>query len=166
MWQPRPGRNPCEWSENGRLVVGLQQQAHHLADEFVRPRRQPERTKPPVLFGDVDPPYWREPVALVAHRLDDGVDLLHGHAVRGFLRGPWCHRPVVGVDATVGQQIQLRVEQLSIQFVARQAFPAALTEDTQYRVGVLHFAYLPGCRVQITCAPSPCDRRYRLPGRS
>ena len=42
----------------------------------------------------------------------------------------------------MGQQIQLRVEQLSIQFVARQSSPAAFTEDTQYRFGGLHFACL------------------------
>jgi hypothetical protein len=35
---------------------------------------------------------------------------------------------VLGVDAPVGQQIQLRVEQLSIQLIARQASPAAFTE--------------------------------------
>jgi hypothetical protein len=32
-----------------------------------------------------------------------------------------------------GQQIQVRVEQLPIKLVARQATPSALTQDTQYR---------------------------------
>jgi hypothetical protein len=42
---------------------------------------------------------------------------------------------------------------------------AAVTfaEDTQYRFGVLHFAYLPVMWSPITCAPSPCGRRYRPP---
>ena len=31
---------------------------------------------------------------------------------------------------------------MSIQLVARQAFPTAFTEDTQHHLGVLHFAYL------------------------
>jgi hypothetical protein len=43
----------------------------------------------------------------------------------------------------MGQQIHLRIEQLSIQLVARQSSPAAFTEDTQYRLGALHFACLP-----------------------
>ena len=47
-----------------------------------------------------------------------------------------------GVDAAVGQQVQLRVEQLPVKLIQRQSLPAALTEDTQYRFGVLHFAYL------------------------
>lgn len=42
----------------------------------------------PVGFRDVDPPHWSESVTLVAHRLDNGADLVHGHTVRGFLRGP------------------------------------------------------------------------------
>lgn len=49
----------------------------------------------------------------------------------------------VGVDPPVGQQIQLRVEQLPIQLLTRQLPPAAPTQDTQHRFGVLHFAYLP-----------------------
>jgi hypothetical protein len=79
----------------------------------------------------------------VAHRVDDDADPFQGHTVRGFLRDPRCHRAVVGVDAPVGQQIQLRVEQLSIQFIARQAMPTAFTKDTEHRFGALHFAYLP-----------------------
>jgi hypothetical protein len=70
---------------------------------------------------------------------------------------------MVGVDAPVGQKIQLRVEQLSIQFIARQATPAAFTEDTQYRFGVLHFAYLSICWRPVTCSPSPCFRLSRTP---
>ena len=37
----------------------------------------------------------------------------------------WCHCPQVGVDSTVRHQVQLRIEQLSIQFIARQAAPTA-----------------------------------------
>jgi len=83
-----------------------------------------------------------EAVALVTHRLDDPVDLPQGHAVHGLLHGPGCHRSLVGVDAPVGQQIQLRVEHLSIQLVTRQTTPAAFAEDTQYRFSALHYAYL------------------------
>ena len=74
--------------------------------------------------------------------VDDRPDLLHGHVVCGFLCRSRSHRPLVRVDAPIGQQVQLRIEQLSIQLIARQAFPTAFTEDTQYRFGVLHFAYL------------------------
>jgi hypothetical protein len=136
-----------------RLVVRLQQQAYHLTDQLVRPRGQPQRAKLPVLFGDLDPSHRRESVALVAHRLDDGVDFRQGHAVRGFLADPGRHRALVGVDAPVGQQIQLRVEQLSIQLVTRQPSLAALTQDTQHRLGALHSAYLPVLSVSESPAP-------------
>ncbi len=52
---------------------------------------------------------------------------------------------VLSADFWIGpvlEQIQLRVEQLSIQFIARQAMPTAFTEDTEHRFGALHFAYL------------------------
>ena len=65
-------------------------------------------------------------------------DLSHG-----FRCDPGRHRAVVGVDAPVGQQIQLRVEQLPIQLIQRQATPASLAQDIQHRSGVLHYAYLP-----------------------
>ena len=43
---------------------------------------------------------------------------------------------------------------------------AAFTQDTQHRLGALHYAYLPICRCPVTWPPSPCERRYRLPGRA
>ena len=139
-----------------RLVVRLQQQAHHFAEQLVRPGRQAERAEFPVLFRDVDPPGRAEPVALVAHRIDDAADLAQGHAVHGFPGGPGRHRSVVGVDPPVGQQIQLRVEQLPVQLIQRQSLPAALTEDTQHGFGVLHFAYLsvPGVRSPVPLRPA------------
>src|SRR5690348_15415001 len=70
---------------------------------------------------------------------------------------------MVGVDAPVGQQVQPDVIHLPVQFLARQAFPAALAEDTQHRFGVLHFAYLRSWSCPVTCAPSPCGRPSRPP---
>jgi hypothetical protein len=80
----------------------------------------------------------------VAHRIDDATDLAHRHAISGFPVDPRRHRAVVGVDTTVGHQVQARVEQLPIQLSTRQTTPAALTQDIQYRFGALHYAYLPG----------------------
>src|SRR5689334_13864034 len=89
----------------------------------------------------------------MTQRVDDALDLAHAHTVRGLRVGPRGHRSLVGIDAPVGQQIQLRVEQLSIQLIARQAAPAAFTEDLQDRFGVLHYAYLAALRCPVTCAP-------------
>ena len=141
-----------------RLVVRLQQQADHFADELVRPRWQTQRPLLPVLLWDVVPPDRSKPVALVTQRVDDALDLAQGHAVRGFRVGSGGHRSLVGVDAPVGQQVQLRVEQLPIQLIQRQAAPAAFTEDLQDRFGALHYAYLPVPKCPVACAPSPCGR--------
>ena len=146
-----------------RLVVRLKQQAHDFADELVRPRWQTQRPLLPVLLGDVVPPDGLEAVALVTQRVDDALDLAQRHAVRGFRVGTRRHRSLVGVDAPVGQQVQLRVEQPPIQLIQRQPVPAAFTEDIQDRFGVLHYAYLPALRCPATCAPSPCRRLSRPP---
>src|SRR5207342_2908728 len=60
------------------------------------------------------------------------------------------------VSPEKGQQVQALVEHLPVEFVARQALPAALAEDFQYRPGVLHYAYLTVPLTSVTCAPSPC----------
>jgi hypothetical protein len=54
------------------------------------------------------------------------------------------------VDAIIGTY---RVEQLPEQFIARQATPAAITEDTQYCFGVLQFRIPPSLRVSGHLAP-------------
>jgi hypothetical protein len=90
------------------------------------------------------------------------------HAVCGFPVWPGCHRPLVGVDVPVRQKVKLRIEQLPVQFIQRQAAPAAFTEDTQHRFGALHFAYPFSIRISShlvpfalrTAFPSPLVRRY------
>src|SRR3954462_10951334 len=77
--------------------------------------------------------------------------------------GPSRHRSVVGVQTAVGQQIQLRVEHLTVELGTRQTTPAPFTQDTQYRFGVLHYAYLPVQSCPITWPPSPCRRLSRRP---
>jgi hypothetical protein len=139
-----------------RLVEYFQQQADYFADQFVGPCRHAERAELPVLFRDVDAASRGEPVFLPPHRLYDLVDLVLGHAVSGFLAGPWRHRPLVGVDVPVGQQVQFLVEQLPVQLRARQAFPAALAENAQHHFGWLHCASLMVINRSIACAPSPC----------
>ena len=67
-----------------RLVVCFQQEARYFADEFILPGGQSQRAHLPVPFRDEHPAGGSETVALVAHRLYDGVDLLLGHAVRGL----------------------------------------------------------------------------------
>src|SRR6266700_5413410 len=138
-----------------RLVVCLQKEADHFADELIRPGWQSERSFLSVLLGDVGSLHWLEPVALVAHRINDAADPGHGHAVRGLPAGPGRHRSVVGVNPPVGHQVHLRAEQLPVQLVTRQAAPAALSEDIQNSFGFLHYAILPVIGYPVTWPPSP-----------
>jgi hypothetical protein len=160
---PPTGSKPVGSVGERWLVVRLQQQTRHFPDELVRPGRQAQRPSLPVLLRDVNPACWGKSVALVAHRIDDAADLPQGHAIHGFLRGPRGHRALVRINSPIGQQIQLRVEHLSIQLTQRQAAPAALTQDTQHRFGVLHYAYLPVLDCPITWPPSPMRTAFPSP---
>jgi hypothetical protein len=126
---PSPLAEPVRPAGKPRLVIRLQKQAHHLADQLVRPRRQPQRAQLPVFLRDPDAAGRGEPVPLAPHLPDDLIDQVLGHAVGGFLAGPRRHRTLVGVDVAIGQQVQLPVEHLPVQLRQRQALPAALTEN-------------------------------------
>ena len=135
VYLPQRGMTPSPFSEpvrpagEPRFVIRLKEQAHHLADQLVRPRRQPQRAQLPVLLRDPDAAGRGEPVPLAPHQPDDLIDQAIGHAVGGFLAGPRRHRPLVGVDPAVGGQVQVSVEHLPVQLRQRQALPAALAEN-------------------------------------
>jgi hypothetical protein len=57
------------------LIVRLQQEAHHFADQLIRPARQSEGPEFSVFLWNEDPFYWAEPVALVTQGIDDASDL-------------------------------------------------------------------------------------------
>lgn len=153
----RPGREL-------RFVVRLQQETHHLPDQFVRPGRQPQGPQASVLLRDVHPPDRGEPVTLGLQQADNLPDSSQAHPVGCLPVDPGRHRSAVGVDAPVGHQEQLFAEQLPIQPFQRQTASAPVAQDTEHCVSALHFAYLPGVAgVRTTCAPSPCERLSRSP---
>jgi hypothetical protein len=124
------------------VVVRLKQQTHNLRDQLVAPGRHAQRALPDLL-RDVDPPGRGPPVGLRTQSTDDPVDLGQGHAVHGLAGDSRRHCTLVGVDAPVGQQEQLLVEQLPVQPLQRQAAPAALPDDAQHGFSTLHYASLP-----------------------
>src|SRR5439155_10543705 len=155
---PRSGWNGCVMTTKAERSLG--------DTALCRFRGQAERSLLPVLFRDVNPLHRLEPVALVAQRIDDAPGLRRRHAVGGLPVCPWRHRAVVGVDAPVGQLKQAEVEQLPVQLCARQAAPAAVTEDIQHSFGVLHYAYLLLFEYPSPGPLRPADGVTVLPGRS
>src|SRR5215468_9906370 len=114
-------------------------------------------------FRDIDAAGRGEPVPLVPHQLDDLVDLALGHAIGGFHAGTRRHRPLVGVDVAVRQQVQVLVEHLPVKLRERQALPAALAENAQYHCGFLHFACLLAWCYSSPVPLRPVDRLSRSP---
>jgi hypothetical protein len=126
------------------VVVRVQQHAHHLGQQFIRPRWQPQRPSLPVLLRDIDTAYRVPSPPLTSNGVDDLPDLCQGHALHSLPGDPRRHRTCIRVQLAVGHQIQLGVEQLPIQSLKRQTTPAALAEDTQHRFGALQFRIPPG----------------------
>ena len=91
-----------------RFVIRLQQEPDHFADELVRPGRQAQRPRfRRVLLRYVQSPYRVEPVALVAHRIDDAADLAQRKIRPGDL---------VLVKGSRGVRTDLVVERLKVEF--------------------------------------------------
>src|SRR6266498_106406 len=121
------GAKPVRAVGELHVVVRVEEQAHHLGEQLVRPARQPQRTPLPIAFRDVGAFDRSPPPPFRTNRSDDVPDLVQGHAIHSLSADPRGHRTRIGVQPLVGQQIQLWVEQLSIQPLQRQAAPAALT---------------------------------------
>ncbi len=125
-----------------RLVVCLQDGAHDLLQQFVRPSRDAERTEFTSFLRDVGPPDGGPSMALVPQPVDDRIDLPPRHPVHGLCRCAPGHRPRIAVDPTVGPQVEVRVVELSIDILQVETLLASLTNDGEDRFGVTHLAYL------------------------
>src|SRR5690348_8186067 len=89
------------------------------------------------------PPHGRPTKTLIAQIVNERLDFRPAHAVDGFWGRTRCHGALVGVQAPIGTQIQLRVVEERVYPLQRQSSSAAVANDGQYRFSVLHSAYLP-----------------------
>lgn len=123
------------------VIVGVQDQADHFRQEFVTPDGQTQRTLFPVALQDVDPTRRSPLIPLGAQRLDDGINLFQRYGINGFLIDAFCRGTCV-LGLSVSGQVEMLVEQLSIDTRQRQSSFASFTEKSQVRSGGLHFACL------------------------
>jgi hypothetical protein len=127
---PAAGAEPVGAVGELRLVVRLQDQAEHFLQQLVRPGRQSQRTLlARSLLLDVAAPHRSPPVALLTEHADDRLDLAEVHAVHSLAGDPRGHRARIPVDLAVSEQVQVRVEQASVDPFQRQTPPAAITND-------------------------------------
>lgn len=100
-----------------RLVVCFQDGTHDLLQQFVGPDGDAEWSHLPIGLGNILPPRRRPSVSLMTESVDDRRDLRLGHAVHGFCGHSSGHRTGVSIEAPVRPQVQIRVEELSINFL-------------------------------------------------
>ena len=81
----------------------------------------------------------------------------HGHTIHGFWCGAWRHRSFIGVNACVGSDVQVWIEELSIQILYRRPSFASVVKHTKNSCGWSHLSCSSLCSgMNSFCAPSPC----------
>src|SRR6266571_6330989 len=125
-----------------RLKVSAQDHSDHFSEQFVRPNGQAERTLFSVLFRDVDASCWLPVIAFISQGFNDRINFLQRHCVYGVLVDSGSESTRVSIDFAVGFEVQVSVEQLSVDTLERQTLFASLMNQFQVNVGVLHCAYL------------------------
>ncbi len=124
------------------VIVGREYHADDFREEFVTPNWQAKWPFFPIPLQDVDAFRWLPLIPFGTKRLDDRLDLLDGHRINGLAGYPSGHRSCVPVELSVSRQVQVGVEQLSIDALEWQAFLATFSEKSQVRFGALHCACL------------------------
>src|SRR3954451_22471782 len=111
-----------------RFVVCFQDGTHDFLQQFVGPDGNAEWSHLPIGLGNILPPLRRPSVSFMTYSVDDRRDLSLGHTVRGFCGHSSGHRTGVSKETPVRPQVQIRVEELSIDLLQWQP-PAAPTSD-------------------------------------
>src|SRR5436190_15903730 len=109
-----------------RLVVRLKQASHDFLKQFVREARQTEWSHFPLFLRHIRPSNGCPTIASVTKIVDDLLDFGERHGISGF----WCrsrsHRAVVGVDASVSSQVEIRIVELPIEVIYRYSSFASI----------------------------------------
>ncbi len=144
------------------FIVRFQNESDNLLQQFVRPTRKPERASlRRVLLLDIDASDWRPAIAFSTEACDDRIDFRQGHAIHRFGGASRRHCAMVAVDPAIRLEVQVTIEQESIDTFHRQSSSATFADDTQNSCGVSHLAYLSILRIRNTCHPSPGTRLSR-----
>src|SRR5437868_5982228 len=89
----------------------------------------------------------------MSQMFDERRDLLLGHAVHGFRGYAVGQGSIIAIDPTVGTEVEVRVEELSVDVLQNQPSLATISDDAQDRLGVTHLAYLLVLGLQSDLSP-------------
>src|SRR5215217_7841071 len=94
-----------------RLEVRLQDGTDNFLQQLVTPGRDAKRALFPVRLRDKHPPHGRPAIPLVTQSVDEPIDLRQRHPVDSFGCASSSQRTLVGIQACVGPQEELPIEQ-------------------------------------------------------
>src|SRR5207253_9457186 len=116
----------------------------------------------PVFLGHEGSPNGSPAVTLVAEILNDLPDLFERHGICRFLCRASGHRAGIGVDASVGSQVEMWVGELPIEIVYRSSSFAAILKHTKDVFGCSHIScsYL---REMVETVPVPLRHVLSFP---
>src|SRR6266853_1990952 len=95
------------------FVNPLQDDSHHLLNQFVIPRRDAEWAFLAIFLRDVGPANWLKSIGSTFESRDDRRDPLFGEPIKSHFIYAWRHCSFVGIDVSVGFMPQDRVFQQS-----------------------------------------------------
>src|SRR5450631_352479 len=122
--------------------VGFQDQSYDFRKQFVAPNGHSQRALLSILTGNIHPSCWFPPISFISHCIYDGIDLFQRHPVWGLLSHSFGHRSCIPINFSVRDEIEISVEELSVDAFDRQPLSASLGKKVQIHLGVLHCAYL------------------------
>ena len=145
----------------GRLIDAFQNHVDDLLYELVIRGGNPQRTFLPVFLGYVLSPYRSGLIGTVAQLFDDAVDSFHSHAVHGCSVDSGSHASVVDVDVLVSEQVELGIEQVSVQpLVLVLEICCFAAQTVQYITRISQMPHAPFLVLyrSVNCLPLPCIR--------
>ena len=123
------GTKPMGMVAKARLIICLKDEAYPFLQQFIRPRWHAQGALLSILFRNVDTSDWRPSIAFMTEVVYDRCDFPCGHAIHCFAGCSLSHCSFVGVQTSIGSQIQVRVIQLSIDVFQRQLLSATFLND-------------------------------------
>src|SRR5213076_1174044 len=103
-----------------------------MLTQLIGPRGKTQWSRSRRLLGDFDPTSRRPYISLRFESFDDIVDLGYRHAIGGVRSYTVCHGSGVTVDCAVAPEIQVLVEQLSINSLKRKPPFSSVAADSQH----------------------------------
>jgi hypothetical protein len=147
---PASGAKPMRVFAECGFIVRLKNESYDLLYQLVCPSWHTKRALFPIVLWDIHPSRWKPLKAFISQCFSDRINQFQRHAVRSFIRHTMCHRTFVRLNFSIGHEVEISVEQESVDPFHRQSLFASFTDEFKESIGFPHHAYLPSLSLTDT----------------